>query len=146
MNANIFLLPTALSWPILHNSDLSKFKWTLLLFNFNYIRDLTNRRILFSILVAQYASFSHQTATLKTNLLGLISNCSKYYFKIGTICLLFLFSHAFTALEFDSNRFGILLSKIVKPRDHNHDEIEPPIGKILRKNIPIRHYFVMPRN
>ena len=52
----------------------------------------------------------------------------------------------FTALEFDSNRFGILLSKIVKPRDRNHDEIEPPIGKILRKNIPIRHYFVMPRN
>ena len=38
---------------------------------------------------------------------------------------------AFTALKFDSNNFVILLSKIVKPRDHN--KIKPPIRKIFRK-------------
>ena len=70
---------------------------------------LTNKCKLFSIPVAEYASFSHQARMLKTNLLGLISNFSKYYFKTGTICLLFLLSHVFTALEFDSNHFGILL-------------------------------------
>ena len=68
------------------NSDLSKLEWTILLFNFNYIRDLTNRRKLFSIPVAEYASFSHQARVFKTNLLSLISNFSKYYFKTGTIC------------------------------------------------------------
>ena len=79
--------------------------------------------------------------TLKTNLLGLVSNFPKYYFKTGTICLLFLSPHVFTALKCDSNHFDIL--KIVKPRDHN--EIKPPIGKIIRKYKPIRHYFVMSR-
>ena len=49
--------------------------------------------------------------TLKTNLLGLLSNFPRYYFKKGTICLLFLSSYAFTALEFDSNDCGILLWK-----------------------------------
>ena len=77
----------------------------------NYIRDLRNRRKLFSISVAKYASLSHQTRTLKTNLLGLISNLSKYYFKTCAICFFFFFlsSHVFTALKFDSNHFGILL-------------------------------------
>ena len=42
-----------------YNSDLSKFEWTLVLFSFNYIRDLTNTRKLFSIPGAYYASFSH---------------------------------------------------------------------------------------
>ena len=102
-----------------HNSDLSKLDWTLQLFNFSDIRNLANTRTLFSIPVAKYASFSHQARTLKTNLLGLISNFSKYYFKTGTICLLFLSSCVFTVLELDSNHFGILLWKIVKPRDHN---------------------------
>ena len=51
---------------------------------------------------------------LEANLLGLISNFSKYYFKTGTICLLFLSSHVFTTLEFGSNHFNILLWKIVK--------------------------------
>ena len=68
---------------------------------------LTNRCKLFSIPVAEYASFSHQTVTLKTNLLGLISNLSKYSFKTCTIFLLFLSLHAFTALESDCNHFGI---------------------------------------
>ena len=53
---------------------------TLLLLNFNYIRDLTNRRRLFSILVAEYASFSHKARTLKTKLLGLISNIKQAQF------------------------------------------------------------------
>ena len=80
-----------------------------MLFNFNYIHDLTNTHKLFSIPVAEYASFSHQARTLKTNLLGFISIFSKYYFKIGTIYLLFLSSHIFPALGFDSNHSGILL-------------------------------------
>ena len=50
---------------------------------------------------------------------GLISNFSKYYLKTGKICLLFLSSHVFSTLEFDSNNFGILLWKIVKLHDHN---------------------------
>ena len=56
-----------------YNSGLSKLKWTLLLFNFKYIRDLTNRRKLFSIPVAGYVSFP-RGRTFKTNLLCLISN------------------------------------------------------------------------
>ena len=48
------------------------------LFNFNYIRDLSTRRKFSSIPVAGYASFSHQTGTLKTNLLGLISDSFWY--------------------------------------------------------------------
>ena len=126
------------------NSDLSKLEWTLLLLNFNCIRDLTNRRRLFSIPVAEYAFFSPLARTLKNNLLVLISNFSKYYFKTGTICLLFFSSHVFNTLEFDSNHFGILLWKIVKPRDQN--EIKPPIEKIFWKYKPIWHFFVCPEN
>ena len=81
-----------------YNSDLSKLEWTLLLFNFNYICDLTNRRRLFSIPVAEYSRFSHKASTLKTNLLGLISNFAKYYFKTGSSCLFFLSSLVFTTL------------------------------------------------
>ena len=66
-------------------------------------------QIVFHSRVAEYASLSHQARTLKTNLLGLISIFSKYYFKTGTISLLFLFSHVFINLEFESNHFGILL-------------------------------------
>ena len=110
-------------------------------FHFNYVRDLTKRRKLFSILVAEYASFSYQARTLKTNLLCLISNFSKYYFKTSSICFLFLSSHVITALEFNCNHFGTLLWKIVKPPDHN--EIEPPIRKIFRKYKLIIHYLVI---
>ena len=56
--------------------------------------------------VAEYASFSHQGRTPKTNLQGLILNFSEYYFKTGTICRLYLSSHVFFALGFDSNHFG----------------------------------------
>ena len=86
---------------------------------------------MFSISVAAYASFSLQAKTLRTNFQGLISNFPKYFSKIDTVWLLFLSSHVFTALEFDSNHFDILLWKIVKPHDHN--EIKPPIGKMFRK-------------
>ena len=77
--------------------------------------------------MAEYASFSHEARKLKTDLLSLPSNFSKYYFKIGTLCLPILSLHIFTTLEFNSNYFDILLRKVVKPRDHN--EIKPPIGK-----------------
>ena len=60
----------------------------------NWIRDLTNRHKLFSIPVDEYASFSHQTRTLKTNLPRLMLNFSTYYIKTGTICL-FLFFYLF---------------------------------------------------
>ena len=125
--------------------DLSKLtiKWTLLLFNFSCIRDLAKRRKLFSIPVGEYASFSNEARTLKTNLLRLISNFSKYYFKTGTTCLLFSPAHVFVALICNINHFGILFWKIVKPRDDN--EIKPPIGKIFRKYKPITHYFVTSR-
>ena len=102
-----------------YNSDPSKFEWTLLLFNFNYIPDLINRRKLFSIPIAEYASFSYQVRMLKTNLLGLISGFCKYYLKTVTICFLFFSLHVFAILKFDSNHFGTLLWKIVKLRDHN---------------------------
>ena len=102
-----------------YNSDLSKLEWTLLLFNFNYIPNLINRRKLFSIPIAEYVSFSYQVRMLKTNLLGLISSFCKYYLKTGTICLLFFSSHVFATLKFDSNHFGTLLWKVIKPRDHN---------------------------
>ena len=81
--------------------------------------------------VAEYAFFSRQARMLKSSLLDLISNLSKYYFKTNTICLLFLSSDVFTTLELDSNHFDILLWKIVKPCDHN--EIKPPIGKNISK-------------
>ena len=94
-------------------SYLSRLEWTLPVFNFDYIRDLTHRCKSFPFSVAEYASFSHQGRTPKTNLQGLISNFPEYYFKIGTICRLYLSSHVFTALGFDSNHFGTLLWKIV---------------------------------
>ena len=122
---------------------MSKLEWALLLLNFNYIRDLINRLKFFSIPVTDYASLSHQARTLRTSLLGLMSNISKYYFKTDTICLFFFSSHVIKALEFDSSHFGILLWKKVKPRDYN--EIKSPIWKIFRKYKPIRHYFVMSR-
>ena len=102
-----------------------------------------NRRKIFSIPVAEFTSFSHQARALITNLLGFISTFSKYYFEIGTICLLFSSAHLFTALEFHGNHFAILLSKMVKPHDHN--EIKLSIGKIFPKYIKKGYYFVMSR-
>ena len=146
----IFLLPPSScfqqhfhDWFVVlrYNSDLLAPEWKVVLFNSNYICDLANRRKLFSIPFAEYASFSYQTRTLKTYLPGLIWNFSKYYFKTGTIYLLFLSSHVFTTLEFDSNHFSILLWE--KGRPCNQNEIKPPIGKIFLRYKPIKHYFVM---
>ena len=137
-----FLLPTALSWLILctYVQFRSVETWmNTTLFNFNCFCDLTNRRKLFSIPVAEFASFSHQARALITNLLGFISTFSKYYFEIGTICLLFSSAHLFTALEFHGNHFAILLSKMVKPHDHN--KIKLSIGKIFPKYIKKRILF-----
>ena len=52
-------------------------------------------------------------------------------------CLLFSSSHVLTFLGFDSNYFGILLWKIVKPRDNRKNM------PIFQKCKPITHYFVM---
>ena len=87
--------------------------------------------------------FQIRLERLKLNYYILISNFSRYFFKTGTLWLLFLSSLPFAGLQFDNNYFDILLWKIVKPRDHN--ETKPPIGKIFRKYKPIRHYFVMSR-
>ena len=131
-----FLLPTALSW----HTDSMYIVTIQICRNLNeqyhYLISTTfviwhYKRKLLSIPVAEYASFSHQARTLKTNLLGLISNFSRYYFKTATVCLLSSSSHVFTALGFASNHFGVLLWKIVKPCDHN--EIKPAIGKVFRK-------------
>ena len=62
--------------PLLYSSCFQQF-------NFNFIHDP----------VAEYASFSHQARTPKTNPLGLILYFSKCYLKTSTICLLFLSSH-----------------------------------------------------
>ena len=86
------------------------------------------RRNLLSIPFDENASFSHQARTLKTDLL-------QFNIKLS--------SNEFTALEFDSHYFGVLLWKIVKSGDHN--EINPLIGKIFWKYKPIRHYFMMSR-
>ena len=48
-----------------YSSYLPKLKWTLLLYNFNYIHNLTNRCKLFSILVAKYAFFRIRLGCLK---------------------------------------------------------------------------------
>ena len=72
---------------------------------------VTNRCKLFIISIPEYASISRQARTLKTDPLGLISNTSKYYFKTGTICLLFLSSHLFAALEFDSSHLVSYIEK-----------------------------------
>ena len=64
---------------------------------------------------------------LKLIYYSLISNLSKYYFKTCTLCFFFLSLRVFTALEFNSNYFGILLGKIVNSRDLN--ENKPPRGK-----------------
>ena len=80
-----------------------------------------------------YDWFSEFKYNSELVLYSLILNFSKCYFKTSAFCLLFFFSHIFTALEFDSNYFGILLWKIVNPRDHN--EIKLPIGKILSRKL-----------
>ena len=88
------------------------------------------------------------------HLLNMLPNIKPEHLKLTYYCLISIFlditlklthfasffsSRVFPALEFDSNYFGILLWELVKPREHN--EIEPPIGKIFRKCKPIRPGF-----
>ena len=110
---------------------------------------LTSTKSVFCQIDANYSpfqslnmvSFYIRLECLKLICNSLISFFSNYHFKIDTLCLFFLSSHTFTALEFDNNYFGILHRKIVKPRGHN--EIKTPIGKILQKYKPIRYHFVL---
>ena len=74
---------------------------------------------------------------LKLTFYSLISNFPGSYLKTGIFCLLSFSSH----VEVDSNYFGVLLLKIVQPRENN--STNPPIGKIFRTYKPIRHNFVM---
>ena len=99
---------------------------------------MENRHKSFSISVAEHASFSHQARTLKTNLLRFDIKC---YFNTGTFCLLFLSSHVFTALEFNSHHFGILLWKMAKSCDLNEILIKQPSRKIFQKYKPVRQYL-----
>ena len=52
--------------------------------------------------------FHSRLERLKLICYSLMTIFSKYHFKTGTLYILFLSSHVFTSLEFDSN-FGILL-------------------------------------
>ena len=51
------------------------------------------------------------------------------FFKTGKICLLFLSSHVFTALELDGIYLAILLWKIIKP--HENKKLNPQSEKYL---------------
>ena len=55
----------------------------------------------------------------------------------------FSYFHIYLPPKFDSNYFGILLQKIVKPYDH--EKVTSAIGKLLQKHKPIRHCFMMSR-
>ena len=74
---------------------------------------------------------------LKLTFYSLISNFPGSYLKTGIFCLLSFSSH----VEVDSNYFGVLLLKILKPRENN--STNSPIGKIFQTYKPIRHNFVM---
>ena len=69
-----------------YNSDLGRLEWMPLLFSSSY---LSNRRKLFFIPVTEYAFFSHQATTFKTDLLKF------NYIKTGLLLLIFLSSHVF---------------------------------------------------
>ena len=81
--------------------------------NFNQIRDLSNRRKLFSIPVAEYASFSRQARTLTVglspskkicficfneNLLKLMKNVFYFILKALFVLKIFKFKHDFLVM------------------------------------------------
>ena len=104
-----------------YNLDLVKLEWTLLLFN-------STKSVIFQI-DSNCSPF--QLLNMLPFHIGLVSNFSRYFFKTGTPCVLFLSSHVFPGLQFDNNYFDIPLWKTVKPRDHT--ETKPPNGKLFRK-------------
>ena len=105
----IYQIPSASFSGGRFNSDLAKLQWTPPLFIFNLIRDFSNKRKLFTIPVAEESMLLFHVLIERFKLIyySLIFNFSKHFFKIGIICLIFLSFHLFTALEFDSNYFGI---------------------------------------
>ena len=94
--------------------------------------------------------FHIRLAGLKLTCYSLISNFSRYFSNTARLCLLCLLffalpslpsSHVFAALQFNINYFGILLWKIVKPRNCNETKL--PIRKNPWKYKAIRHYLLM---
>ena len=71
-------------------------------------------------------SFHIRLEHLKLTCYSLIWIFFSYFFKTGTLSLLFLSSHVLATLQSGSNYFGILLWKIVKLLVHN--ETKPLIG------------------
>ena len=89
-------------------------------------------------IVAEYAYFSHQARTLKTDLLQVNNKFFYISFKNWhTLSPFLIFKHLFTALEFDSHYIGILFWKIEKRRDHN--KTKPLTEEKFQKYKPIRH-------
>ena len=126
-----------------YNSDLEKLELTPLLLT-------STRSVICQIEVncsplqsLNMLPFYIRPERLKMTYYSVIQKFCRYYFDTDTPCLLFLSWHVFATWEFDSNYFGILLWKIVKPREYN--ETKPPIAKIFRNYKPVRHYFVMSR-
>ena len=66
--------------------------------------------------------------------------------KTGSVCLLFLSSHVFTALEFHSNHFGILRWKIVKPQDHDETKQKKYSEKYSENTNQSNMIFWCPQN
>ena len=58
--------------------------------------------------------FHIRLALSKLTYYSITSKFSRYFFKTGILCLLFLSSHVFAALQFDINYFGIILSIILE--------------------------------
>ena len=85
--------------------------------NFNQIHDLSSRANCSPLQSLNMLPFHIRLESLKLTYNSLIPNFSRYYFKTGKHCLLFLSSFVFPALQFNSNYFGFLLWKIVKPHD-----------------------------
>ena len=114
-----------------YNSDLKKPEWTPLLLNSTkfVICQIAENYSLFQSL--KMLPFHIRPEPFKLAYYSLIWNLSRYYFKIGTLCLFFLSSHVFPTLKFDRNYFVILLWKIQNPRDRN--KTKPPIEKIFPK-------------
>ena len=112
-----------------YNSGQNKHDWTLLLLTSTKSVICQKDVNCSKFYSPNWLLFHIRAERLKLTYYSLISNFSRYYFKTGTLCLFFLFSHVFPALELDSNCFGFLLWK-VKPCDHNETKL--PVGKLFR--------------
>ena len=123
------------------NADLRKLEWTPLL-----LTSIKSVICQIDVNCSPFQSlnivlFHIRAEYLKSTYYSLISIFSRYYFETDKVCFFHSSSHVFPDIDFDSNYFGIPLSQIVKPRDHN--ETKPLKGKIFQKYKLIRHYFSM---